>query len=205
MRRFTPALALALIGALAVPARAGADTMVRMLDSGGLRFSPEAATIPMGTRVTWRNDGDLLHNSNRILPYPSSWSSRDLGSGETYAKRFLFAGVFPYRCSLHSSDDGSEGMAGTLRVPLRVTPSRGTSATTFTIRVADAAIPDGWAFEVQRRVGGGDWMPFRNRLESATTTFRSAVEGTHAFRARLERISPAASNRFSPAKSITIS
>lgn len=205
MRRFTPALALVLVSALTVPTHAGADAMVRMLDNGSMRFSPETTTIPMGTRVIWRNDGNLPHNSRRILPYPTAWSSRDLGDGDTYAKRFLFAGVFRYRCSLHSSRDGTQGMTAALRVPLRVTPSMGTSATRFTIRVADAAIPEGWAFEVQRRVGAGDWMPFRNRLESPTTTFSSAVEGTHRFRARLERISPAASNRFSPVTSIRIS
>lgn len=205
MRRSTPPLLLLAfslgLGALP-PASAGSDTLVQMLDTGTMRFAPKTVAIPMGSRILWRNDGTLRHTTTTLTRYPSTWD-RNLAPDASYAKRFSFAGTFPYYCTLHSN--GTGGMVGTVRIPLRISPVAGSTSTAFTVRVATEAPPEGWAFEVQRRIGSGAWQTIRNRLEARTMTYRSTVRGTHGFRARLERISPALSHRFSPLESISIS
>jgi len=203
MRRSTPLLLIALVTSLVAPAQAGdSSTLVRMLDDGSMRFAPKTVAVPMGTQVLWRNDGNLRHTTTTLTRYPTSWD-RNLAPDASYAKRFSFAGSFPYFCSLHSN--GTNGMVGTLRIPLRISPVTGSTSTAFTVRVATEAPPSGWAFEVQRRIGSGTWQTIRNRLEARTMTYRSTTRGTHGFRARLERISPALSHRFSPLESISIS
>lgn len=200
MRRSTPVLTLPLLLALASPAQAGGPTLVRMIDP--MRFDPRTVTVAQGEEVAWRNDGNLRHNTRSLQRYPTAWD-RDLASDASYTKRFNLAGTFPYYCDMHSN--GTDGMTGTLRVPLIVSPASGSNATTFTIRVGAEPPPSGWTFEVQRRIGSGTWRTIRESLDRRSMSYRSSTDGTHRFRARLERANPPLSHRFSPVASITIS
>lgn len=199
LRRSTPLLALSLLAAGAVPAQAGGPTLVRMLD---VRFEPKVVTIPVGSSVTWRNDGDLPHTSTSLKRYPTAWD-RSLSSDESWTKRFAYAGTYPYFCDLHSN--GTDGMAGKLRLPVRVTPASGGTGTGFTITLASEAPPSGWSFEVQRKIGNGEWTTIRNSVARTSVGYRSSTRGTHRFRVRLERANPPLSHAFSPVDVITIS
>jgi plastocyanin len=201
MRRTTPVLVLALVIALG-PSPAGAVTRtVRMLDT--LMFSPRTAGVPLGSSIMWSNDSNLVHTSNSKKPYPTSWA-KTVPPDTTWTKQFRFAGVFGYFCEPHS-DGQTKGMIGSVEVPLRFSQRTGTPATRFTISVSTVEPPDGWAFQIQKRVGSGDWSTIRSTFERRSFTYRSAVEAVHRFRARLLRINGTVIHLYSPIGSITIS
>lgn len=204
MRRSTPAvLAFALLAA-ASPADAGGSRLVRMLDDGGLRFSPKALSAPVGSTVTWRNDGDLVHDVQGRDPYPGGWDRARVATDASRSKTFSFAGTHWYRCTMHSNDAGTSGMIGKVRVPVQVSPASGATGSRFTITIASQVPPSGWRFEVQRKIGAGDWILWRDDVARTTLAYRPANGGTHRFRARLERASAGVRLPFSPADAITV-
>jgi hypothetical protein len=97
-------------------------------------------------------------------------------------------------------------MTGKVKVPPTVSPTSGTTATTFTIRVATVVAPAGFVYDVQMKTGSGSFSSFKKSLTTATTTFHPSASGTYAFRSRLRDIgsTPGASG-YSPAKTITVS
>jgi plastocyanin len=111
MRRLAPVLAAAAVALaggcastkkVAPVAPAPGDVEVQLV---GLRFKPDAVTVPKGTRVVWRWTDGVVHNikSDRFQ------GVGNIG-GPAYALTFTEAGSFPYRCTLH------EGMSGTVTV-----------------------------------------------------------------------------------------
>jgi plastocyanin len=105
MKRLLALLAaLALVGALAVPALAATKT-IALRDTF---FSPRSATVKKGTTVKWVWRGRLPHNVT-VTKGPVKFHSRTFTRG-SYAKKMTRRGTYRIVCTLHS------GMNLTLRV-----------------------------------------------------------------------------------------
>lgn len=114
------------------------------------------------------------------------------------------AGSYPYRCSEPSTTHPR--MNGQLRAPLQITPARGTSATTFTVRWAPARLPIGYVVDVQRRAPGSTtWTNWRSGATGTSSTFRTSTRGRWSYRARLRRTSNGAASGWSETVSVTVS
>lgn len=58
-------------------------------------FAPAAIEVPAGTTVTWRWEGEELHNV-----VGEGFESPTQAEGE-FAQRFADPGAYPYQCTLH--------------------------------------------------------------------------------------------------------
>jgi Icc protein len=66
-------------------------------------FSPEMASVPAGTTVTWTNRDDAPH---KIMSTEQKFKSPVLDTDERFSYRFETAGVYKYFCSLHPKMTG---------------------------------------------------------------------------------------------------
>jgi FtsP/CotA-like multicopper oxidase with cupredoxin domain/plastocyanin len=73
------------------------------------RYQPASLTVPLGTRVTWANDGLNLHT---ISALDSTFDSGALAPGERWMYTFTAPGQFRYICRQHVLT----GMVGTITV-----------------------------------------------------------------------------------------
>lgn len=71
-------------------------------------FFPASLTVQAGTSVTWRNVGEVPHNSTSVTE--GLWQSADLQPDQTFSRTFTASGTFAYECTLHP------GMEGTITV-----------------------------------------------------------------------------------------
>lgn len=152
----------ALVGLLAsVPARAGTAN-VNVVDSA---FQPDATRNQVGDAVRWssmgttlphnvRQDGQLFRNGA-----PSS-------TGFDYQVIFS-AGTYHYYCEVHGSAFG--GMDGLVRVPVMIAPDP--AGLRFTIRWATETSETGSIYDVQFRVGSGDWRRWKQDTASLSGVF----------------------------------
>ncbi len=106
---------VAAVGLVLVPGLAPAETYrVRATDSN--TWSPDFRHIVKGNRMVWKNPTDRKHT---VHAYGGNWSkSVVLPAGERTAKTFKRAGVFKYRCKIHSTvtDGECDGMCGVIHV-----------------------------------------------------------------------------------------
>jgi plastocyanin len=104
-------IAVSLSGATAAlgkrPARAlgreplAAKTLkVKIVD---FAFKPKTVRIEVGERVKWTNTGDRTHTSTSNTDV---WDSKNLGSGESFTRKFKKAGTFKYHCEIHEDMKG---------------------------------------------------------------------------------------------------
>ena len=73
------------------------------------QFSPRSITIPVGTTVTWRNNGPSTHTTTADA---GSWNSGNLTVGQTFSRTFTAAGTFQYHCNIHNSMTGTVTVTG---------------------------------------------------------------------------------------------
>jgi plastocyanin len=185
---------LAAAGVLLLPSVALAATSpVTVVD---FAFQPGSRRIALGDRVRWTNTGSFTHTTTGDLPL-ALWDET-LSPDEAWPRPFRQAGSFGYFCDIHGS------MRGSVKVPVRVTPSSGGLNTLFTVRVATVDAPAGFEFVIQRRRNNGAWSTWRTTTEP-TQTFDPASSGTWRFRSQLRRISNGATSGFSPADRIEVS
>lgn len=85
------------------------QTTIPMTDNA---FTPKSITIAPGTKVTWVNNGAMVHN---VVADNKSFQSGALQPGQSYSQTFTLVGSYPYYCSLHGAA-GGVGMAGTITV-----------------------------------------------------------------------------------------
>jgi plastocyanin len=138
-----------LIGA--VPAAAGTAN-VDVADSA---FSPDAIGNQVGDAVLWSSDGTIFQHNVRE-------DGQLFRSGAPTSMPFDFtvvfsAGTFHYYCEIHGSPDG--GMDGLVRIPVAI--ARAPAGLPFTVVWATEASETGDSYEVQFRVGSGDWRRWR--------------------------------------------
>lgn len=80
-----------------VPDEAAGDITVSIFDFG---FDGETVEVPVGTTVTWSNDGEVIHTTTSK---DGLWDSAIMNSGDTFSYTFEDVGTFDYLCSLHPS------------------------------------------------------------------------------------------------------
>jgi plastocyanin len=81
--------------------------MNHTIDAQATSWSPNDLTIDLGDSVTWVNNNNGSHNVNGTTATfpanPESFSMLTIGTNWTFGKRFNVAGVYMYRCNVHSA------------------------------------------------------------------------------------------------------
>lgn len=188
-------LALTLVAA---PAGAGTTEEISIV-SPSVGFDPASVTSALGTTFDWTNDGAISHTTTQDGPL-ELWSSGILSPGESFSVTLDAAGIYPYHCNVHPTT-----MQGTIRIPVTIDPASGSQTTTFSITIASVRAPDGFAYDVQKRKGTGDWTIFRSERKARVVRFHPASSGMFSFRARLHDTSSDATSKWSPKRSIEVS
>jgi hypothetical protein len=80
---------------------------------GDLFFKRPNVAVRAGSTLTWRFDGDLLHNVT-LANGPRGFSSPNLGDGRSFRKRLRVPGTYQLFCGLHPVD-----MTATVKVTRR--------------------------------------------------------------------------------------
>jgi plastocyanin len=192
MRRHVLVLLASCVALLALGGCQPAPEVVRVNDNF---FSPGTATVSRGGTVRWTNVGSVRHTTTSNSPL-SLWNA-SLPPGAEFDTTLVAAGTYAYHCSVHF------GMSGSVKVPLAVSPTSGSTATTFTVTVASGAAPSGFQYVVQKKDPGGSFQAFRT-LTAASTTFRATSPGAYQFRAQLKRSSSSATSGFSDPQTVTV-
>lgn len=65
------------------------------------QFIPNASAMPLGSKITWRNEDNIAHNIEG-----EGWSSGDLAPGQSFSKTLDAAGNYQYRCIIHPDTKG---------------------------------------------------------------------------------------------------
>jgi plastocyanin len=106
-------------GALGMPAGPGAvpgsasgtgETNRVRLTMGDNIFFPAEISVPVGTRITWLNNGSNRHTTTS----EDRWDSGTVEPGKAWAAVFRVAGTYDYLCTIHPE---------VMRGRLTVTPS----------------------------------------------------------------------------------
>ena len=63
-------------------------------------FSPATLTVPVGTKVTWTNNGSAAHT---VTADQGAFDSRAVQPGASFAFTFTKAGTYAYHCTIHPS------------------------------------------------------------------------------------------------------
>lgn len=172
----------------------------RSITIGDNFFNAAATSATAGDNLTWSNGGFSAHTTTSDFPAPVGWNSGDVARGATYSKVVTAAGTFTYHCSRHF------GMAGSVAVPVVVTPATGGTGTTFTVKVASAAAPTGFQYVVTRKVPGSTSFAAWKTTTSASLPFvADKGKGSYTFRSQVKQVSTGKITAPSPAKAITVS
>jgi plastocyanin len=102
-RVFAAAIAIALGCALLTPGAAAPSphataAAVKRVTIRNFKFAPARLVVSRGTRVVWTNRDGATHT---VVSKAGRWSSRNLGTGASFARTLRRAGTFPYICSIH--------------------------------------------------------------------------------------------------------
>lgn len=196
-------LGAALVGLLLLsPVEVGAAT--KQVGVRDRSYDPDKTSVRVGDVVTWQNAGSAdPHNvrQDRLL-----FRSGDPELKMDYSVRFS-AGTFHYFCEIHGGP--RSGMDGKVFVP--VTTAAAPAGPTFSVIWATSATRSGSRFDVQYRIGSGDWRTWHQDTRRFKGTFGDggspevAVPGTrYRFRARSQKGSMAkAVSDWSPVVSFT--
>lgn len=91
-------------------AAASETTTIVMRDSV---FEPQTMTVPVGSTITWRNEGQKAHSATSV---DGAFDTGLFGSGMSQSLTFNQPGTFVYFCQLHGDPNGADGMVGTIIV-----------------------------------------------------------------------------------------
>jgi plastocyanin len=197
MRRAVPLiLALALM-APAAPAQAG-QVNIEIHDNF---FMPDDVGNRVGDTVRWFSDGSA--NPHNVHHEDGLFHSGDTTTAPIDHARVFSAGTFYYFCQQHGVS-----MDGFVRIPVRF--SRAPSGLPFTVIWATAASETGTVYDVQFRVGSGDWRVWkrdttalRGRFGKNGNPVRVRDGKRYSFRGRsqLAEDTPDQRSRWSPVRS----
>lgn len=192
--------AVGLVAAQATGAGAATPTVgVSVTNSG---YTPGTVSIPMGGKVVWsfKQGTHTVTDASRMHLFDSG----PKGAGAKFSFTFIDAGSYAY----HSTTD--TGMAGTVAVPMKVSPSTGTRTTFFAVAWGSTWAPSGYNEQVQMKVpGSSTWEIFVYGTTTKDATMRPAdwgnKTGTYQFRAKLYKgLHPGVSCGWSPIAKITV-
>ena len=187
--------------AWAVPMSASApaapsSAAVSVGPGGSATYDPPEVKVRVGGTVTWTwsSSGHSVTDSSGL----DLFDSGVLGSGSTFSFTVFASGKYRYVSTADS------GMSGTVSVPIRINPSTGTDQTMFKLTWADAAPPQGVAYDVESRVKGA---PRWGRLNFSAKRAASLQlpRGKWQFRERMELVAPdGAHTDWSPIGTLTV-
>jgi Tol biopolymer transport system component/plastocyanin len=172
-----------------------ADVTVRVMRWG---ITPRTATSAQGSTVQWSFHGpgshDVTDRSGMRL-----FGSGSRAPGSSYTFTFPGAGTYEYYCSRHRH-------SAQIRVPLQVSPSRGTRATTFSVTWASATAPGGYVYDIQiKRPRTNRYVSWKTSQTVGSASFTAdRGAGTYSFRARLRKTSNGRASEYSPTASVTV-
>jgi plastocyanin len=72
-------------------------------DIAGFAFKPGTISVKVGTTVRWTNRDEAPHT---VTASSGGFTSKQLGKGGVYTRRFASAGTFAYLCALHPNMKG---------------------------------------------------------------------------------------------------
>jgi len=195
IRRAVLAAAAAVLLSTSVTAAAGKT--VSIFSYG---FTPNAPIVAAGALVTWRNIANINHNVTPNVPAVTPFNAVTIIPDHGFSDQMTQAGTFKYHCAIHPTR-----MKGSIRVKMSSSPTSGTTATIFTIRVGSADSAPGFEQQIQRRKGAGSFLPWIN-VASQTVTWdpNSNDHGTWGFRTRYRQTSTGDHSSWSPTLSITV-
>jgi plastocyanin len=61
-------------------------------------FAPRDITIPVGTKVTWKNGDEEVHS---VISETKLFRSAGMDTGGAFSHQFDAVGSYTYRCGLH--------------------------------------------------------------------------------------------------------
>jgi plastocyanin len=197
LRRATPLLLLVFL----IPAPAGAGATIEV-EVGDPFFWPRDITVRTGDDVHWTRDDPSSTIEHNIREDNKIFYSGQPTHGTIDYRPTFSAGTFYYFCEVH----GRGNMDGYVRVvPAIKGEPKGLP---FKVRWAADATNTGSVYDVQYRVGSGDWHRWKKDTGSVSGVFgrngkpvsvRSGKK--YSFRARSGKDS--ASSDWSPRKSFT--
>lgn len=125
--------------------------------------------------------------------------SKSGGATYTTPNAFVGAGIYRYRCEIHTS------MTGKVSVPMKASPTSGGVSTSFAITWASSS-RTGFNFDVQvKRPGSASFSDWKVNQTALSSSFKADKgKGKYQFRARFQKGTGAASAYSSPI-SITVS
>jgi plastocyanin len=192
----TLVIAVTLALGVALPAEAATTTISIVSRTQG--FNPATASGAEGTTFAWKNTDSTTHTSTQDGPL-ALWNTGNIAPGVTKSATVGSAGAYPYHCAIHPT------MTGTVKVPIKVGPASGTTATTFTITMATTAATGNFVYDVQERIGSGAWMAFKTGVTAKSVTFTTSAPGNYSFRSRLRDKTVAGKfSGWSPKKTISV-
>ncbi len=94
-----PASAPSVSSAPVASAAASAAVSIKDFD-----FQPVSLTVPVGTTITWTNNGAVQHT---VTADDDSFDSASLAVGATYSTTAHLAGTIAYHCTIHPQMKGT--------------------------------------------------------------------------------------------------
>jgi plastocyanin len=94
-------------GAEAPPKPGGEAPRAETVEMVDFAFEPSSATIQVGGKVTWKNQGQAPHTATAD---DDSFDTGTIDAGKLGAETFKMAGTYSYICTIHPD------MAGTIEV-----------------------------------------------------------------------------------------
>jgi plastocyanin len=170
---------------------------VRVLDSG---FSPTAAQTVIGGAMTW-----VVPASDTTSHTIRDGSGLGLFNSETRTPGGSFSFTFP-AAGTYVVSDQTNRKSSTVGLRVSATPTSGTSATSFTVRWANRALPAGYVEDVSiERPGRSSFAPWRTGRTGTSVSFLpDAGQGTYKFVSRIRRTANGHKSLSSPAVTITV-
>lgn len=190
------ALLVALFLLPATPADAG-QVNIEVHDSF---FMPDDIGNQIGDTVRWFSDGSTFEHN--VREEGAIFRSGDPTAAPIDFPRVFSAGTFYYFCEVHRL----AGMDGFVRIPVRI--SHPPDGLPFTVRWATEASQTGSVYDVQFKVGSGDWRNWKRDTGAFNGVFgrngnpvrvRDGVR--YSFRARSQEGD--AHSRWSPVRRFT--
>jgi plastocyanin len=162
-------------------------------------FSPQGVNVVQGSGVLWTSAGPNDHTVTDIDPI-ALFDSGTLSPGSSFQYWFPGAGIYVYRCEIHTA------MRGRVTVPMALSPPSGNLTTPFTITWSAEWAPTDFVYHVQiKRPGETVYSTWLDDTTANSATFvPDGSTGRYWFRARLVRVADGTSNRWSKGSFITV-
>jgi plastocyanin len=183
---------------LAVVPEPSATATFPTVDIEEYRYIPRKETASLGGVLQWHNIGTITHTASQDAPL-RFFNTGQLAAGAfSSGVTFWAAGRFDYHCNIHPSQ-----MRGLMRVPVQASSPGIGLGESVTITVASSSGFKGYSFDLQRRRNQGDWVVIETGIGSNTVEVTPKRTGEFRFRARVVKLSGAASG-WSPAVTVIV-